>query len=149
MRSNIILFLAILGLFSSCGAQDIQIIVNDDNIDTIKVFSLSKNDTIVLSESKPSFYTLKNGVSEPLLISYKQKHFKINNTDKETKSIFIDYEKNAGNGCYAVHKDYSDAIQSSNMTNLKECKSITNIYIYNQYNRDKNIKPSIKIRIKN
>lgn len=149
IRSNIILVLVILGLCTSCNAQDIQIVINDDNVDKIKVLSLSKNDTIVLSESKPDFYTLKNGFSQPILISYKQKSFRISNIDKETKSIFINYEKNAGNGCYVVNKEYRDAIQSSDMSNLKECKSITNIYIYNQYNPDRNIKPSVKLRTKN
>lgn len=149
IRSNIILVLVILGLCTSCNSQDIQIVINDDNVDRIKVLSLSKNDTIVLPESKPDFYTLKNGFSQPILISYKQKGFRISNIDKETKSIFIDYEKNAGNGCYVVNKAYSDAIQSSDMSNLKECKSITNIYIYNKFNPDRNIKPSVKLRTKN
>jgi|GEM_PF-3018422 len=149
-RSNIILFLTILGLCTSCKAQDIQVVVSDNNsIGKIKVSSLSKNDTIILSESKPSFYTLKNSFSEPILITYKERTFKINSIDKETKSILIDYEENAGNECYVVNKAYADAVQSSNVSNLKNCKSITNIYIYNQYNPDKNNKPSIKLRAKN
>ena len=151
IRNNIVLFLTILGLCTSCKAQDIQVIVSDNNsIGKIKVLSLSKNDTIILSESKPNFYTLKNGFSEPILIAYKQRTFKISNIDKETKSIFVDYEENAGNECYVVNKVYGDAVQSSNVSNLKNCNSITNIYIYNQYNPDRdNNKPSVKLRTKN
>ncbi|WP_282160630.1 hypothetical protein [Ulvibacterium marinum] len=150
IKNNIILFLAVIGLCTSCKGQDVQIVVNDDYIDKIKVLHLSKNDTIVLSESKPNFYTLKNGFTQPILIAYKQKAFKISNIDKETKSIFIDYEENADNECYVVNKVYSDAVQSSDVSNLKECKAITNIYVYNQYNPDRdNKKPSVKLRPKN
>lgn len=150
MKINIILFLAVVGLCSSCKVQDIQIVVNDNNVDLIKVLNLSKNDTITLFESKPNFYTLKNVATQSILIAYKQKVFRISNIDKETKSIFIDYEENAGNECFVVHKVYSDAIQSSDVSNLKECKAITNIYVYNQYDPDRdNKKPSVKLKPKN
>lgn len=150
-RSNIVLFLIALGLCTSCKAQDVQVVVNDNNsINRITVLSLSKNDTIALSESKPNFYSLKNGFSQPILIVYKKKTFKISDIDKEAKSIFIDYEDKADDECYVVNKVYTDAVQSSDVSNLKKCNSITNIYIYNRYNPDRtNNKPSVKLRKKN
>lgn len=148
-KSNIILFLIIFGLCTSCKAQDIQIVINDNNfINKVKILSLSKKDTLTLSESKPNFYSLKNSFSKSILIVYKEKMFKINDIDKETKSIFVDYEENTGDGCYVVNKIYGDAIQSSDMNNLKKCNSITNIYIYNQYNPERNSKPSVRLRRK-
>lgn len=153
MRSNIILFLIVLGLCISCKAQDMQIVVNDNNSkddDRIKVLSLSKNDTINLSESKPNFYSLKKDFSKSMLIVYKSKTFKINDIDKEAKSIFIDFEDNADDDCYVVNRVYTDAVQSSGISKLQECSSITNIYIYNRYNPDRaNNKPSVKLRPKN
>lgn len=149
IKSKIILFLTVLMLCTSCNAQHIQVVVNDNRVDEIKVLSLLKKDTITLTQSKPSFYTLKNGFSQAIFIVYKQKMFKISNLDEESKSIFVDYDEKADNKCYVVNKVYGDAAQSSGIENLKKCKSITNVYIYNHYNPNRDNKPSVKFRIKN
>ena len=148
IKNKIVFFLVILLLYS-CRVQNIKIVINDNSADKIKVWSISKNDTTALAESQPNYYILKNKLPQIILISYQQKRYIIRNIDSETKSILIDYKKNADNDCYVIHKVYSDAIQSYGLNSLKKCKSITNIYIYNEYNPVKNNKPSIKIRIKN
>lgn len=143
----------IISLCTSCKAQEIKIIMNDEgNIDlgtTIEVFNLIEKDTVVMKPIKEGYYQIKRDNEKHLLIMYKSKTFDIQNINLEVKSIFIDYDNNAESNCYVINKSFSDAVQSSDVKGLKDCSSITNIYLYNEYEPNRESPPSVKLRTKN
>jgi len=153
IKNKTILFLMIISLCTSCKAQEIKIVMNDKiNIEletTIEVFNLIKKDTVVVKPTKEGHYQIKSDKENHLLIRYKSKMFDIENLNLEVKSIFIDYDNKAENNCYVINKVFSDAVQSSNIKGLKNCSSITNIYLYREYVPNRESPPSVKLRTKN
>jgi len=149
LKSSFLIILFITGITTSTIAQEIQIFVNNNEDIELKIISISNNDNVILQEIKQNSYSLKKEIPRAILIKLKHKNYRIDNIDKETKSIIIDYEEYADDQCYVVHKIYGDVVQTSNINDFRKCSSLTNIYIYNEYKKDNIIEPDIKLRIKN
>lgn len=146
-----IITLFIILSFISCKSQEMKISVNDNQSQEdlkLKVSLLIKNDTLTLKDIRPNVYEIKN-IINTFLIEYKDKKYLLNDVEKNVKSIVVDYNKNAKDGCFVVHKIFGDAIQSSNTNNLKDCSDISNIYLYNTDKLNPNNLPQVKIRKSN
>lgn len=154
IKNNVILFLIFISLCTSCKSQEIRIVIDDKNDETpktnIEVFNVVEKDTVIVKAIKSNYYQIRGNKERTLLVFYDAKSFKIKNVNNEIKSIFIDYERNAQDGCYVINKVFSDAVQSSNsIDDFKDCKKLTNIYLYREYEPDRKTSPTVKLRKKN
>ncbi len=136
--------------FASCKAQEIKISVNDEHkTENLKltVFLLTNNDSLILKDIRPGFYTIKQSKNN-FLISYRNKKYLLKNIEDTIKSIIIYYNPNAENDCYVINKIFEDAIQSYNSKDFKDCSDVSNIYLYNTFEHTSIKLPKVRLRKK-
>lgn len=134
--------------FISCRSQEIKISVKDkQNVENVKlkVFLLTKKDTLFVEEIKPDIYTFKES-KNTFLIEYGSKKYLLKEVENNVKSIVVDYNSNADNGCFIVNKIFGDVIQSYNSKDLKDCSDVSNVYLYNTFESMTDNSPQIRIR---
>ena len=137
---NLKFFGLIFFVISFYGTREIQIVIkNAQTGNELKVMQLIKSDTVLLKKNKDNLYRIRTGFPRTILLVYfKQNRYKLN-IDKKAKSIVIDYNKDASKNCYIIHRIYPDAVGSTGLHKLDSCNAVTQIYIYDHYNPQRNL----------
>lgn len=148
IKISCILLVFFLSL-QSCKSQNIKIIVNDNNFtvnDSLQISTKNKNNFKLEQINKNEYVLSLKSIKDELVVIYKNKTYKLIDLNEEVKNVYIEFNNDASDECYIIHRVFGDAIQSYQTSILKECEGITNIYYSNSINY--NPSGSVKIRRK-
>lgn len=148
IKIRYILFVIFLSL-QSCKSQNIKIVVNDNNFsvnDSLQISAKNKSKFKLEKINKNEYILSLISFKDELVVIYKNKSFTLVDLNEQVKNVYFEFNNDANDECYIIHRVFGDAIQSNQTSLLNDCGGITNIYYSNSINY--NPSGSIKVRRK-
>ncbi|QOW10067.1 hypothetical protein Q73A0000_06665 [Kaistella flava (ex Peng et al. 2021)] len=139
LNNKNLFFLFCLSFFPLKG-QEIKIILKNFNSESIR-----KGNSILKKNADNLFSFERKKCEKNLSLVIADQEYLIPNMLKEVRFIVVDFIPNAKNGCYIINQTINDVSQSFNIEDVKNCSSVTNIGLYDKYEKDN--PPTVKIKI--
>lgn len=130
-----------------CYGSKINVVLLNPSIESeIKIFQISKKDTVEIKRSVDSAYKLNSSFPH-LLIKNKLRVYDLGQAPATAKSIVIKLVPDEQSDCYVVHKIVNDIIQTD-MKKAKSCNEFSEISFYDTFNPVIKKHPAITIKRK-